>query len=72
MSCHNIIRRGAIATVTFAVALLAPLSQLAEAQQQSQCHMIVHIDNQIRRVRGTVMVECGCFFSPILPLRPVR
>ena len=66
MSCHRIIARGAIATVPFAVALLVPLSQLAEAQQPSQCQLVVHIDNQIRRVRGTVMVECGdeCPFPP--------
>ena len=54
----NIFGRGAIVAVTLTVALLAPLSRSAEAQL-SQCHVNVIIDNQIRRVRGTVEVECS-------------
>lgn len=61
MRSHSILGRGAIVAVTLAVALLAPLSDLAEAQL-SQCHVNVFVENQVRRVRGTVAVECGCFF----------
>lgn len=61
MRYHSILGRGAIVAATLAVALLAPLSHLAEAQI-SQCHVNVFLENQIRRVRGTVRVECPCHF----------
>lgn len=75
MRSHSILGRGAVFAATLAVALLAllaPLSRPAEAQL-SQCHVNVIIDNQVRRVRGTVEVECGggeCPFPPFCHTPP--
>ena len=51
-------RRVVIVAVALAVALLASLDHLAEAQQPPQCRPIVKLESQLRRVTGSVMTEC--------------